>query len=30
METQKTLNGQNNFEKEEQCWRNYISDFRLY
>ena len=25
METQKTLNSQNNFEKEEQSWRNNAS-----
>ena len=25
METQKTLNSQNNLEKEEQSWRNHVS-----
>ena len=30
METQKTLNSQSSFEKEERSWRNQPYDFRLY
>ena len=30
METQKTLNSQNNPEKEKWSWRNHTPDFRLY
>ena len=30
METQKTLNSQNNLEKEDWNWRNRLPVFRLY
>jgi len=30
MEQQKTPNCQSNLEKEEQGWKNHISDFKLY
>ena len=30
METQKTLNGQTNLEKEEQSWRPHTPDFKLH
>ena len=30
METQQTPNSKSNLEKEEWCWRNQPSDFRLY
>ena len=30
METQKTLNSQNNPEEEKQRWRIRLPDFRLY
>ena len=30
METQDTLNSQNNLEKEEHIWRYYAPDFKLY